>query len=221
VAQSLRDILSSSITSALESNNEQIAREQLPPFRQPNPQPPRSYASPMDSYENEVGYDSPFNHLAPGATRPMWQIPDIALTHTPVSTLVRAGIPNSTQTAQIVGGVMGGVVAPASGWAPVPNMQLRVSSTGPLVLTASCGVQSTSASDAIQFAFYRDGNQIGQIFTQTTSSVAGMAGTISLSTIDQPPTGSHIYALYWKAGSGTLSSTGTARSLFSMNLTPS
>jgi hypothetical protein len=220
MANTLRDILNSSIGSAIEQNNETVAQDVLTAPKQPNPQPPRSYASPMDSYEDEVGYVSPFNHLAPGTMRPMWQIPDIALTHTSVSTLQSAGTQNSTQTAQIIGGVAGGVKAPVSGWGYVPNMQLQVSSTGPLFLTASCPVQSTTNSDVVSFAFYRDGQQIGQIFSQTLSSSANNPTTINLTTIDSPPNGNHIYSLQWQAGSGTLSSAGTARSLTSMNLTP-
>ena len=216
----LGQIIQSQVSTAIGQNNATQAQQAIPPSGQPNPIPPRSYASDMDSYEQSVGYDSPFNTFAPGTMRAMWQIPDIALTHTPVNTLQSAGTTNSSQTNQIIGGVVGGVKAPASGWASVPNMQLQVSSTGPLFITASLSVQSTVASDSVSFAFYRDGSQIGQIFTDTTSSSANKQGLVNLSTIDSPPNGSHSYSLNWRQGAGTLSTTGTARAISCINLQP-
>lgn len=221
MAQTLNQIVNAAIGTAVADSNATQAKDQVSPAGQPNPQPPRSFASPMDSYEQDVGYDSPFGHFAPGARRAMWQIPDVALTHTPVNTLQSSGTPTSTQTNQIIGGVVGGVKAPAANkWGAVPNMQNSVVSTGPMILTATLSVQSTSATDSISFAFYRDAVQIGQIFTQTTSSTANKQNLVNLSSIDVPPTGSHVYALYWRAGTGTLSTTGTARSFFAINLQP-
>ncbi len=220
MGQTLGQVVSSILTPAIAENNAIQAKQQLPPAAQPNPQPPRSFASPMDSYEMDLGYDSPFNHLAPGTMRAMWQIPDVALTHTPVNTIQTSGTPNTSQRNQIIGGVAGGAKAPVTGWAPVPNMQLQVKSSGPLSITAGLSVQSTQATDSVQFAFYRDGRQIGQIFTDTTSSTANMQKLVNLSAVDVPPNGAHVYALFWKMGTGTLSTTGTARSIYTVNLSP-
>ena len=223
----LSDIIKGAVNSAVTQSgvNAQAEVGRVGPGFGPNPLQPRGFASPQDVYDQSVGYESPFNHLAPGAMRAMWSVPDVAVTHTPVNTLTSAGVPNSTQSAQIVGGLVSNPVSPATGFNTVPNMQLQIVTNGPVHVIANLSVQSNVASDLVQFAFYRDGNQVGQIFTHTLPSTTNTASLIHLAIIDNPALVAsfltpHIYALNWKAGTGVLKAATTQRSMYSLKLTP-
>lgn len=196
--------------------------QQLP--RGPNPVPSRS-ASPVDVYDDENQWESPFHGFAAGTIRPMWRVPDVAISHTPVNTLQTSGNSVTTQTGQIFSGVASSVKAPSAGFATMPNMELPIVANGPVQISASASVQSNVASDNVSFAFYRDGQQISQIFNHTTSSAANSPSVVSLSITDSPVAahgllGNHVYSLYWKAGTGVLSSNGVQRSLYLVNLVP-
>jgi hypothetical protein len=95
---------------------------------------------------------------------------------------------------------------------------LRV--TGPVQIMASASVQSSAASDTVGFAIYRDGKLIGNHLTHTLPAATGSASMVQLSAMDTPPSGLHVYALYWSPGTGTLVATSNQRNLYAINLTP-
>lgn len=218
----LRDIMKEQIDAAMADLHRDIGN--LPGQHAPNPLPFR--APPQhDVYDENVAFVSPVARFSPGVLRQSWSHPEVALTHTPVSSLLSSGQAGNTQTAQIIGGVKQDVVAPTSAWGAVPNMQLVVRANGPVHVTASLSVKSTDASDVVSFAFYRNGSLVSQIFTHTTPSAAGKSSLVNLSMIDTNVDAHgflnpEIYALYWKAGTGTLTAVGSQRSMYAINLTP-
>jgi|SRR5579871_433002 len=192
----------------------------------PNVTPARSYASPMDVYEDEVGFDSPFSYLSTGTRRIMWQIPDIAITHTPLSSVLTSASQSAdfTQAQIIGGGIPATTNAPASGWSVVPNMEATIIVNGPAQITASLIVQSNVANDTISFAVYRAGKQITPAYQQTTSN-ANTPTFVQISTVDNTllvhsPLNREVYQLYWKAGSGALTTTNNQRTFYVTNLVP-
>jgi len=205
-------------------NQGETAQNSIGPSHSPAPSKPRGYASPQDVYDTEVGYDSPFMNFAPGTRRQMWQLPDVALTHTPVNTLTTSASVQGTQATQISGGAQSSVKA-ATGWSTVPNMELNLIVNGPNHLTATVPVQSTTASDPVQFAFYRGRKPLSQIFQHTTHANINTPTLVTIAMVDtsvmlHAPLNYETYSVYWKGASGNVSSPGVGRSFFLTSLIP-
>jgi hypothetical protein len=185
-------------------------------------QPPvaRTYISPTDSYEDQLGYDSPTVNLAPGAMRGMWQVNDQQQASVPSTVNTVSGNTKSNASAAIQGGLRQNPVAPASAWAAVPQVITNLAVTGPVIIQANVSVHSTVASDKVGFAIYRDGQPIGNRLVHTTPASASASTIVQLSATDSPPNGNHLYALYWSPGTGTLVATSNYRNLNVINLTP-
>jgi hypothetical protein len=211
----MKQSLNQRIDQAIEENNEQEDKERkVPEFV-----PARTYFSPTDSYETEIGFDNPLVGHAPGRMRGMWQVYEQQQAHVPVTNLKSSGNSNSNFTTAIQGGIPQNPVAPASGWAQVPQMAANIRATGgPVVISGSVAVSSTAATDTVNFAIYRDGMLLGNHESHTipTSSVSMRAMTV----YDNPPIGLHVYAMYWKAGTGTLTAVSNQRNFYVLNLTP-
>jgi hypothetical protein len=206
------------ITNAIEANNEMEGR--VPIDQGPVLTPARTYLSPTDSYEDKIGFDNPTVSFAPGSRRGMWQVNDQQQASVPVTALTKSGVSSNNMLAAIQGGIPQNPRAPATQWAAVPQMILRVSVTGPVMLHANVSVRSSAANDSAAFALYRDGQLIGNHLTQTLPATASAACLVQLSAIDSPTTGPHIYAMYWSPGTGTLVANSNQRNLYAINLSP-
>ncbi len=196
------------------------------PSRSPAPIRPRGYASPQDVYDTEVGYESPFMNVSPGTRRAMWQIPDVALTHTSITTLRSSSTPSTTGATQVLSGAVPNVAA-SNIWSTVPNLELSLVVNGPASMTATIPVQSKKSADPVQFAFYRGGQLMSQIFTQSTASNVNTPTIVTLAYTDAAPLSHSLlnmetYSVYWKASTlGNVISPGVGRSLFVNSLIPS
>jgi hypothetical protein len=222
-APTLKELLQKTQDQAIEQSAANVGS--IGSNRPPTPIPPRGFASPQDAYETDIGYDSPFMNFAPGARRPMWQLPDIAVTHTPVNTLSSSATPRTTQATQVTGGGAQNGVKATTGWGTVPNLELTLVVNGPVNMSATIPVQSTTASDPVQFAFYRNAQPIGQIFSHTTASTVNTATLVTVTLTDpsplqHSPLNSEVYSVYWKGASGNVSSPGVGRSFFLTSLIP-
>jgi hypothetical protein len=210
--------LTDRINSAIKANDTQTGR--IPMGGGPVLTPARTYFSPADSYEDELGFSDPTHSLAPGATRGMWAVADQQQASVPVTVLTASGNSKSNARAQIQGGIPQNPKAVATTWAAMPQMIENISVTGPVMIVAQASVQSSAANDKASFAIYRDGQIIGNKVTQTTPATVSAACLVHLSAIDNPPSGNHVYALYWSPGTGTLTATSNQRNLYAINLTP-
>jgi hypothetical protein len=222
MAATLKELLQQTKDAAENASAANISS--IGPGQSPSMIKPRSYASPQDVYDQDVGYESPFMNLSPGVKRAMWSIPPVAITHDPVATLTSSAVPRGTQATQIASGAASGVVA-NTGWATLPNLELQLVANGPVHLTATVPIQSTSVSDPIQFAFYRNGKPISQVFSHTTSTNVNTASLVTLTFIDpspltHSPLNSETYSVFWKGASGNVSSPGVGRSFFLTSLIP-
>lgn len=215
------------LSQILAQNNAKLAAQQaaaqnLKSSAAPNPVPyVRGNVPPATATDSEAGYDSPFDGLAPGATRPMPTIP-VQSVAIPVNTaLTSSGQGNTNAFNLVSGGVVNAPVAPASaaGFAAIANMQVALPVTGPVQVSATLPVQSSSSNDTIQLKVFRDGIQIFGPFSHTLG-LSNTANLVTVNVLDQPVNGNHVYALYWKAGAGTLSTTGTQRIMSVLNLHP-
>ncbi len=209
--------LTDRISSAIEANNATEGR--VPIGRSPIASPARSYFSPTDSYENEIGFSNPQTSFAPGSLRGMWSVADQQQASVP-TTALKVGNTNDNQIAAIKGGIAKNPVAPATQWASVPQMIMNLNVRGPVVIAASVSVQSSVANDTIGCAIYRDGMLIGNHVTTTLPATASTAVLIQLSSMDSPPQGLHVYAMFWSPGTGTLVATSNQRNLYGVNLSP-
>lgn len=206
------------ITSAIQDNNEMEGR--VPIGRGPIQTPARTYLSPTDSYEDEIGQPLELHGLAPGNMRGMWSVADQQQASVPITQLTKSGNTSSGQLAAIQGGIAMNPQAPVSVWAAVPQLIVNVRATGPVMIHANASVLSSVANDTAGFAIYRDGALIGNHLTHTLPATASAASLVQLSTIDNPPSGLHFYSLQWSPGTGTLVATSNNRNLFAINLTP-
>ena len=182
--------------------------------------PARTYLSPTDSYEDEIGHIPETQNFAPGAMRGMWSVADQQQASVPVTAIRASGNTKSTFVAAVQGGLVKNPVAPATVWANVPQMITNLNVKGPVVITANVSVRSSAANDTAGFAIYRDGQIIGNHLTHTLPATASTACLVQLTAMDNPPLGPHIYALYWSPGTGTLVANSNQRNLYAVNLSP-
>jgi hypothetical protein len=182
--------------------------------------PARTYISPTDSYEDQIGYDNPTDSLSPGAMRGMWAVNEQQQASVPVTVLTASGNSKSNSAAAIQGGIAQNPRAPATQWAAVPQMITNLAVTGPVMIQANLSAKSSVASDTVAFAIYRDGKLLGNHLTHTMPSATSSATLVQLSAIDNPPSGNHLYAVYWSPGTGTLVAVSNQRNLYAINLTP-
>jgi len=213
-----KQTLAERINSAIQKND--VRGGLVPVGHGPQVPPARTYLSPSDSYEDEIGYDSPVVGHAPGMRRGMWQVYEQQQAHVPVTNLTSSGNTNNNAVAAIQGGLTQNPVAPAATWAVVPQMILPVRAQGPVHIIANVSVRSSIANDIPGFALYRDGNLLGNHLTHTTPATVSASSIVQLSVLDTPTTGQHIYALYWSPGTGTLIANSNQRNMYAINLTP-
>lgn len=211
--------LADRITAAIKANNTQEGR--IPMGRGPQISPMRTYLSPTDSYEDEIGPDSATASLAPGAMRAMWAVADQQQASVPVTNLTSSGNTESIFTSAIQGGIAQNPVAPATTWASVPQMIRNIRATGgPIQISGSVSVRSSVANDTAAFGIYRDGVLIGNHVTHTLPATVSSATLVQLSAVDNPTPGVHVYSMAWSPGSGTLTAVSNQRNLYLTNLTP-
>lgn len=211
--------LADRINAAIAANDTKTGR--IPMGKGPQTQQiARTYLSPADSYDDEIGPMSQAENFAPGGSRGMWQINDQQQANVPVTQLTKSGRTSGNAISAIQGGIAKNPKAPASTWAAVPSMLLNVNVTGPILLQANVSVHSSAANDTAGFAIYRDGQLIGNHLTHTLPATASAASLVQLSAMDNPPSGNHIYAMYWSPGTGTLTAVSNQRNLYVINLSP-
>lgn len=210
--------LAQRISEAIQANDTKQGR--IPMGKGPVLTPARTYISPTDSYEDEIGYDNPTVNFAPGSNRGMWAQNEQQQASVPVTVLTKSGNTGSNSLAAIQGGIPQNPRAPATTWAAVPQMILNLSVSGPVAINASVSVHSSAANDQVGFAVYRDGKLIGNHVTHTLPATASASTLVQLSAMDNPPSGYHLYALYWSPGTGTLVATSNQRNLYAINLSP-
>lgn len=215
----MKPTLADRITAAIQAND--IKTGLIPMGKGPVLTPARTYLSPTDSYEDQIGYDNPTVGLAPGQNRMSYQVYEQQLAHVPITNLTSSGNSQSNFPAAIQGGIPQNPVAPATIWATVPQMVTNIKATGgPIMIQASVSVRSSVANDTAGFAIYRDGNLIGNHVNHTLPATVSAVSLVQLNSIDNPPSGYHVYALYWSPGSGTLVANSNQRNFYVMNMVP-
>jgi hypothetical protein len=210
--------LAERITSAIHANNTKDGL--IPMGKGPVLTPARTYMTATDANEDSIGYDNPTDGLAPGRTRYQWSILEQQQASVPVTNLTSSGNTSNNSIAAIQGGIPQNPIAPASVWSSVPQMILPVNAKGPVMIMANLTCQSTAAHDNIAFAIYRDGQLLGNQLTHQFPAATNAPNLVQLSAMDNPPTGAHIYALYWSPGTGTLTAVSNQRNLYAINLQP-
>lgn len=207
------------INAAIQANDTKTGL--IPRGKAPQWNPARTYFSPTDSYDDEIGPENPFHGFAPGAQRGMWNIADQQQASVPVTAITSSGNTKSAQLAAIQGGIAQNPQA-ATTWAAVPSLiQNLTTAGGPVQIQANVTVRSSAANDTAGFAIYRDGHLIGNHVTHTISPATVSAATlVQLTAMDNPPPGNHVYAMYWSPGSGTLVAVSNQRNFYAINLTP-
>lgn len=210
--------LTDRINSAIQANN--TTEGLIPMGKGPIPTPARTYLSPTDSYEDEIGFDSGTNSFHGGSMRNMWALADQQNASVPVTVLKSSGNTKSSGLASIQGGLVLNPVAPATTWSSVPQLITNLTTKGPVLIQGGVSVRSSAATDSIGVAIYRDGNLIGNHVTHTTPSTVSAVSLVNLSTMDNPPPGLHVYSLQWSPGTGTLTAHSNQRNLNVINLFP-
>lgn len=213
----MKPTLADRINQAIDVFQEQDAR--VPTGKGPVLTPARTYISPTDAYEDDIDFANPTHTFAPGHMRAQWAVSEQQQASVPVTNLTSSGNIQSAQLAAIQGGIPQNPQAPASPtWATVPQMSTTIRTKGPVMIAANVTVHSSQANDQVGFAIYRDGQQIGSHMNHTLP--VGVPTMIQMNSMDNPPAGSHVYSLYWQAGTGTLTANSNERNFYAMNLSP-
>ena len=213
----MKPTLTDRINSAIAANDTENGK--IPMGKGPEQIPARTYLSPTDSYEDEIGLSPITVSHSPGQMRGMWSVAEQQQASVPTTALKLGNTSNNVQAA-IQGGIPQNPKAVASVWAAVPQMILNLRVAGPVMLHANVSVKSSIAADVAGFALYRDGKLIGNHLTHALPVTASTASLVQLSAIDNPPAGNHLYALYWSPGAGTLVAHSNQRNLYAINLSP-
>ena len=192
----------------------------IPRGKGPDNVPARTYISPTDAYEDELGQDRQTIGFHPGSFRGQWSLGEQQNASIPTTVLTSSGNAGNNALAAIQGGIPQNPKAPPSVWAAVPQMILNVPVKGPVMIHGNVSVRSSTANDTAGFAIYRDGKLIGNHVTHTLPATASATTIVQLSAIDEPPSGTHLYAMYWSPGTGTLIANSNQRNLYVINLTP-
>lgn len=206
------------INAAIATNDTQTGR--IPMGKAPEFPVARTYLSPTDSYENEIGPPGIAHGFSPGRMRGMWSVAEQQQASVPVTAITSSGNSNSAALAAIQGGIAQNPRAPATAWAAVPSLITNLSVKGPVIIQANVSVRSSVANDTAAFAIYRDGQLIGNHVTHTLPGTASSTTLVQLTAMDNPPTGNHVYAMYWSPGTGTLVANSNQRNLYAINLSP-
>lgn len=214
----MKPSLTDRINAAIEANN--VIDGRIPIGKGPVETPARTYISPADSYDDEIGQTKDSQDFWPGRMRTMWSVASQQNASVPVTVLTSSGNSQSNSLAAIQGGIPQNPVAPATQWASVPQMITNVAVTGPVMIVANASVRSSVANDTVAFAIYRDGQPIGNRLTATLPATASAAMMVQISVMDLAPKGNHLYAMYWSPGTGTLVANSNERNLYAINLIP-
>ena len=174
----------------------QIGGQQIQPSRLARP-----IISSLDTWDHNTQIDYPTPAQNQGA-RPGWNIPSIAVTSESVNT-----VQQNQQTRYTSPQIPITVRRPRNptntdlAWRPVPNMGQSILTTAHVQVTFSVNITTQSAPDSPQFAIFRDGRKLSQIY-QATTVAANQPTLVSGTYVDTSPTmlKHHSYSLMWKRG---------------------
>lgn len=187
----------------------------VPVNRAPLPTSWRSINSPETSQETTETFDrdsvSPFRNWAGWK---LWRTPPNVIISQVVSTPNPVSANSQTSAIQ---GVHSSPTTTSTSLAPMPDMGITLQTVGTVQINFHTQWQSTSTSAVNSFAVYRDGQRISTI-TNVTAAVANTPQALTIPVTDAPPNGTHTYAVYWSASTGTLTAPGTLRGLTGVNL---
>lgn len=191
-----------------------IGGDRIQPVRQPRP-----VVSSLDTWDQNTQIDYPFPAHVVGR-RPAWNVPSLAVTAESINT-----IQQNQRTRYVAPTTAVRVVQPYSPqsnvavWKVVPNMAQNIYTDSHVHIVFSINVATGTANDSPQFAIYRDGVKISQIFS-TTTPAANHPVLVSGSYIDTKPSmrTTHVYDLRWKRGNSPLVAFGKDRTFQASNL---
>lgn len=162
---------------------------------------PRPVISSLDTWDQSTQIDYPFlaSHVG---RRPGWNIPSISVANEAIATIRSSTNLRfvSPQIPTVAGMFPDPVINPnVIGFLAIPNMTQSIRSDSSVQITFSVSVSTASAGDFVRFAIFRDGGQVSQLFTITTS-VANSPSHVAGSYTDTPVVGRHVYDLRWESG---------------------
>lgn len=185
---------------------------------QPTPRP-RPIVSSLDTWDQETQIDYPFPAHQIGR-RPAWNVPSLAVTSESVNT-----IQQNQRTRYVAPTVQVRIQQPVSPqsnapiWKVVPNMAQNIYTDSHVQISFSINVSTGAVNDSPQFAIYRDGRKISQIFS-TTTPAANRPVLVSGTYVDTKPSmrDTHVYDLRWRRGNSPVIAFGKDRTFQASNL---
>lgn len=164
----------------------------------------RPLTSTIDTWDQSTQIDYPVS-IAHVGRRPGWNIPSISVANESIATIrsstnLRFVSPSVPTRAGMFPNPIIAPTVPNQPFMVVPNMAQSIKTDSSVQVSFFISVFTQSGNDFVQFAIFRDGAQISQIFPLTTSA-AGIANSISGSYTDNHPTAArHLYDLRWLPG---------------------
>jgi hypothetical protein len=177
--------------------------------------------SSLDTWDQNTQIDYAFNPASPGV-RPSWTIPAIGILNEAVNS-----INSSTATPEQF---ISPTLATAAGMAlnpftnstvfkVVPNMVQTIYTTAGVQISISMNASTNAVPDSADFAIFRDGQKISQVY-QITTSVVFVAVPVNITYVDTSPARNvvHVYDLRWHRGAHALIANGRNRTFQVSNL---
>lgn len=180
---------------------------------------PRPIISTLDTWDQSTQIDYPTSAHSIGQ-RPSWNIPSLAVTSESVNTIQQNA--RTRYVAPMVPIQARTPVNPQTNvarWKVAPNMSQVLYTDSHVQITFSINISTSADGDSPQFAIYRDGVKISQIYSVTTAA-ANHPALVSGSYVDTSPTmrKNHVYDLRWKPGNSYVIAFGKERTFQASNL---
>lgn len=180
---------------------------------------PRPILSTIDTWDHATQIDYPIADQNVGR-RPGWNIPSIGITNESINTITQNQTTrNNSQQVAV------SVRRPSNSqnvlqqWKTVPNMSQRLYTTSQAQINFSVNITTASAPDSPNFAIFRDGRKLSQIYSITTTA-ANHPTPVTGSYVDTTPgmKAFHSYELRWQAASSAVVSFQKDRTFQASNL---
>jgi hypothetical protein len=187
-----------------------------------NPTPPyypRPVTSALDTFDQKTQVDYAVDPMQSGA-RPLWNIPAIAVANESVNTI------NSSAATQFVSvsvptsaGMTANPFTRSTDFHVVPNMAQTIYTTSSVQISFSLNVSTETVPDEAVFALFRDGQQLSQTYTVTTSTAYAPV-PLTNTYVDTNPARNttHVYDLRWKRVTSAAIANGKTRTFQASNL---
>lgn len=192
-----------------DANESSGQKFQLPVTRRP-------ILSTVDTFDQKTQTERFTDVFSVGA-RPIWNVPRVAVTTEKVGTIKSSAAVNTVSPVLATqAGIISNAITNTTSFSVVPNLTQVIKASGPVTVNFSVNVRTVNANDPVNFAIFRNGLQVSQIYRGSGAANTDflMTGTYT----DNPPLGQAVYDVRWFRGASKATASGKNRTIQVLNL---